>query len=195
MTAGARARAVTAPRRGPGPAQAQRPMIWMARSRLRGPSSSAAMMAWNWPSTSLPLAHRERQRVAEQRRLQVRVGVLPVAVGELRVVVPPLVLRAHDLVEHGLHVVEQRRLPLVHEQGQRGVQRREQHHALLDVVALDDVRHALGEVVELEPLVRDQAHGLGDHAHGLQAVSAAATAVRCFIALLGRRSGQRGAAP
>src|SRR5437867_1164054 len=30
-------------------------MIWMARSRLRGPSSSAAMMAWNWPSTSLPL--------------------------------------------------------------------------------------------------------------------------------------------
>src|SRR6185436_9445229 len=31
-----------------------RPMIWMATSRLRGPSSSAAMMAWNCPSTSLP---------------------------------------------------------------------------------------------------------------------------------------------
>src|SRR5258707_6069975 len=41
----------------PCPEERYRPMIWMATSRLRGPSSSAAMMAWNCPSTSLALVN------------------------------------------------------------------------------------------------------------------------------------------
>src|SRR5687768_748547 len=41
------------------------------------------------PEDELALRDLEGQRMAEQRRLQVRVRVLPVAVGELRVVVFP----------------------------------------------------------------------------------------------------------
>src|SRR6266571_8438513 len=83
-------------------------------------------------------ADREREGMAEQRRLQVRVRVVAVAVGGVGVVVAPLVARAHDLLQHRLHVVQERGLPLVDEQGQRGVERGEEHHPFLDVVALED---------------------------------------------------------
>src|SRR5262245_30518705 len=59
---------------------------------------------------------REGERVAEQRRLQVRVRVLPIAVREARVVVAVALVRAHHLVEHRLHVVEEGGLPLVDEE-------------------------------------------------------------------------------
>jgi hypothetical protein len=64
--------------------------------------------------------------------------------------------------------VQQRGLPLVHEEGEGGVQRRAQHHPVLDVVAPHDVRHLLREVVQLQPLVGDDADRLGDDADGLQ---------------------------
>jgi hypothetical protein len=96
------------------------------------------------------------------------VRVLPVAVGVGGIVVPPIVLGADDLVEHALDVVEERGLPLVHEERHRGVQRGEEDHPLLDVVPLDDGGHLLGEVVELEPLVGDDPERFRDHAHGLQ---------------------------
>src|SRR5262245_47389558 len=51
---------------------------------------------------------REREPVVQQRRLQVRVGVLAVAVRVLRVVVAVVALGAHDVVQRVLDVVEQR---------------------------------------------------------------------------------------
>jgi hypothetical protein len=116
----------------------------------------------------LALADREGQRVAEEAGLEVRVGVVTVAVGQGGIVVLPGVAGADHLLQHGLDVVQQRRLPFVHEQRHGGVQRGEQHHALLDVVAAQHVRHALGQVVELETLVRGQADRLGDDADGLR---------------------------
>src|SRR5262245_6788822 len=58
------------------------------------------------PEHELALADRKRHRVPKQAGLQVRVRVLPVAVGVLGIVVPPALQRAHDLVQHGLDVVE-----------------------------------------------------------------------------------------
>src|SRR5215475_11990598 len=88
--------------------------------------------------------------------------VLAVAVRELRVVVPPGVLRAHDLVEHDLHVVKESRLPLVDEEREGRMKRRKENEALLDVVALQEVRYLRSHVVKLETLVRDDPEGLGD---------------------------------
>ena len=143
-------------------------MIWMARSRWRGPSSSAAMMAWNCPSTSLPLATGNDSAWPSSVACRCEWAFWRSQSECSGSLWRHSVVRAHDLVEHGLHVVQQRGLPLVDEQRDRRVQRREQHHPLLDVVALDDVADLLGEVVELEPLVGDEAQGLGDHAEGLQ---------------------------
>src|SRR5687767_7189392 len=67
------------------------------------------------PEHEPPLADGERQRVPEQAGLEVRVRVVTVAIRQRGVVVLPGVARAHHFFEHALHVVEQRRLPLVDE--------------------------------------------------------------------------------
>jgi hypothetical protein len=69
----------------------------------------------------------------------------------------------HEPVHHGLEVLDQRALELVHEERTGGVQRIDEHDAFGDVGAQHDVADLLGDVENLGPLVTQHRQRLPHH--------------------------------
>src|SRR5437870_2667809 len=76
------------------------------------------------------VANLEAEALPHHHSAQMRIGVLALAIGVVRIVVPPRVLTADELLQKTLHVVEKRVLPLVDENRRGGVQRLKVHDAV-----------------------------------------------------------------
>src|SRR5712671_4013621 len=129
-------------------------MIWMSMLRGRGPSSSAKRIDWKRPSESSP-------------------PLMPTAtlpVGEARVVVLVPGSVGHEPIHHGLEVLDEGALELVHEQRTGGVEGVDQNDSLLDVGAQHDVPDLLGDVQDLCPFLAQHREGLPDYLQGLHLV-------------------------
>ena len=135
--------------------------------RERGPSSSANRIDWKRPSESSPPVIPTRDAPAEQRRAEVRRRVAALAVGVARIVVPVAAVVGDQAIQHGLEVLHESALELVHEQRARRVEGVDQQDALLDVGAQHDVADLLGDVDDLGALFAQHREGLPDHLQGL----------------------------
>src|SRR3954447_25389796 len=112
------------------------------------------------PQHDLAAADLQRQVVAEQQRTKVRVGVHAIAVGMIRMVVQPLGVARHHLLEKALDVGEQRRLEFVDEQRTGRVHRPEADQPLADVEPAHEFHDAVGEIDQLDALIGLDHEGL-----------------------------------
>ena len=92
--------------------------------------------------------------MSEQQRTQMRICVHPVAVGVLGVVVHPLSVSRHHLLEKTPDVRQQRGLEFVDEQRTRRVHRPQADQTFADVEATNAFHHPVRQVNQLEALVR-----------------------------------------
>src|SRR5438128_7152690 len=101
------------------------------------------------------IPHLQAHALSHEHAAKVRVGVLPLAVGILRIVVTPALIPAHHFLEQGSDVVQQRILPFVNEHGCGGVQRLQMHNAVADAALAHDLIDAVRNVDELQALAGD----------------------------------------
>lgn len=105
----------------------------------------------------------QAQALSHDHPAQVRIGVLALAIGILRVVVPPRILTGDQIVEEGPHIVQQRVLPLVDEDRRGGMKRLQMHHSFPDSALADDLVDAIRDVDQLHPIAGDPVHDAVEH--------------------------------
>ena len=106
------------------------------------------------PEHHFAAADLQRERVAEQHRAQVRVGVHAIAVRVLGIVVHVVAIAGDHVFEKPLDVGEQRLLRLVDEQRAGRVHRPQRDHALADLELPHVVHDPVGQIDELDAIVR-----------------------------------------
>ena len=103
----------------------------------------------------LSLEDRNGHVVTEQRRAEVRVSVLPLAVRTVFAVVEVTVLAVHQSLEALGEVRHQGRLEFIQEERGGGVERREDEETGLDARCPDLVAHPVADVVQFHARIRD----------------------------------------
>ena len=103
----------------------------------------------------LSLVDRDGHVVTEQRRTEVRVSILPLAIGTVFAVVEVTVLGVHEPLEALGEVGHQGRLEFVQEKRGRGVKRREDEETGLDARIPHLVAYAVADVVQFHARIRD----------------------------------------
>src|SRR5215212_6037441 len=80
-----------------------------------------------------------------------------------RIVVPPVYLPRHYILEKSLHVLDQRILPLVQKHGRRGVERLQVDDPVANPALSDDFVNAVGNIDELRAVAGDPVEHTVEH--------------------------------